>query len=889
MKLFKKSISLLLTIIMLMSVFSIASVTSNAATAIKTQAEAVSWLKSQNNATYDFDGQWGTQCPEFVRAYVNWLLKGNAWTDAWGRPTLDGKDVWKNSLWAELGWKVYKNTADFLPQPGDIFSAGITNYGHTGVVISSTVSTATIADANGRNTVVEDGDPVYVHDITWGALNADHYYSPTYFIRPNFAGSGYTPEGVLDSVTSNSPGTITVRGWAFDRDNLNASLAIHVYVGGPAGTAGVEGHAITANTTRTDVNAKYPGVGNNHGFEATISVSKTGNQEVYVYALNTGAGSTNPVIGNKTVNIQKDSTAPTVKDITVSMISNSGYRVSCRFADNVGVTRVAFPTWTTNNGQDDLIWKDGTISGDTATFVVKKSDHNNEVGDYITHVYVYDKAGNNVNKSAGVITLTNTPQLVTEIGYNDNTYKVYNYDFTWSQAKEWCEKQGGHLATITSEAEWKIVLSALGKFNYTPCWLGAENTSGSYKWVTGEKFSYTAWKKDEPSGGTEHWLGSYGTGANFLNAKEWNDFNNESGTLGGFVCEFEKPEETEPTTLKPTSTVEPTETTHPTESVENTEPTETTVSIPTTESTNNTTGTEPSETNTDSTDKVQTNRYYFANTNNWEEVYCYYWSDEDVASCKWPGNKAKYLTTNCDIDYYYYDVPIDCTYIIWDNGAYNQTVDIPVDGSDNIFVPTEIERTSGFFSIYNIAKSECNSLAEMVTFVAEATADNAEKETTPKDNEEETTPKTEIHFTHGTERIYLKGKFKIKATVVNGKGETTYTSSNTKVATVGSDGVIKGKDVGTVLITVANNGVKECFVLKVKKPSLNVTEKTLKVKKSYKLKITGQVGKATFKSTNTKVATVNSKGKIVAKKKGTAVIKVMTNGITLKCKIKVKK
>ena len=52
--------------------------------------------------------------------------------------------------------------------------------------------------------------------------------------------------------------------------------------------------------------------------------------------------------------------------------------------------------------------------------------------------------------------------------------------------------------------------------------------------------------------------------------------------------------------------------------------------------------------------------------------------------------------------------------------------------------------------------------------------------------------------------------------------------------------------------------------------------------------ITGKVGKATFKSSNKKIAIVSSGGKIKAKKKGTCTITVKTNGRTLKCKVKVK-
>jgi uncharacterized protein YjdB len=125
--------------------------------------------------------------------------------------------------------------------------------------------------------------------------------------------------------------------------------------------------------------------------------------------------------------------------------------------------------------------------------------------------------------------------------------------------------------------------------------------------------------------------------------------------------------------------------------------------------------------------------------------------------------------------------------------------------------------------------------------------------------------------------------------VKNGQGKTTFKSSNTKVAKVNAKGVVTALKKGTAKITVTNNGVKKTFKVTVKNPKLNATKKTLKVKKNFTLKITGKIGKATFTSSNKKVATVNSKGKITAKKKGTATVTVKTNGIKLKCKITVKK
>ncbi|MEO2626594.1 Ig-like domain-containing protein, partial [Blautia wexlerae] len=43
-----------------------------------------------------------------------------------------------------------------------------------------------------------------------------------------------------------------------------------------------------------------------------------------------------------------------------------------------------------------------------------------------------------------------------------------------------------------------------------------------------------------------------------------------------------------------------------------------------------------------------------------------------------------------------------------------------------------------------------------------------------------------------------------------------YKSSNSKIATVSSKGVVKGKKKGTAKITVTCNGVKKVFTVKVK-------------------------------------------------------------------------
>ena len=112
-----------------------------------------------------------------------------------------------------------------------------------------------------------------------------------------------------------------------------------------------------------------------------------------------------------------------------------------------------------------------------------------------------------------------------------------------------------------------------------------------------------------------------------------------------------------------------------------------------------------------------------------------------------------------------------------------------------------------------------------------------------------------------------------------------WTSSNTKVATVDSHGKVRGIKKGTVTITAtaADGSGKNaaCKVTVVKKIVTGVTIKckanTVKVKKTLTLTATvkptnADINGVTWKSSNTKVATVDSNGKVCGIKKGTVTI-----------------
>lgn len=113
-------------------------------------------------------------------------------------------------------------------------------------------------------------------------------------------------------------------------------------------------------------------------------------------------------------------------------------------------------------------------------------------------------------------------------------------------------------------------------------------------------------------------------------------------------------------------------------------------------------------------------------------------------------------------------------------------------------------------------------------------------------------------------------------------GAVKWFSSNKKVATVNKNGLVKAKKKGSTVIT-AKAGKKKykCKVtvktLKVKSIKLNEAKLVLKKDNKEKLKAIFSPANAsnkavTWKSSNKKVATVNSKGVVTAKKNGTAII-----------------
>lgn len=321
-------------------------------------------------------------------------------------------------------------------QKGDIvfyYCSGCGRYVHTGIVLDGTYTIE--GNYGGKVTQVKNSYTDSAgHTLASGTVTRR-------YLRPNYSNQAiaHDPIGYLDSY-SGGEGLINISGWARDDDAPNTGIEIHVYIGAPAGGAGAEGHSgIYANKYRSDVG--------NHGYSATIKTNKTGNQNIYVYAINVGGGN-NVLIATGSVKITPRE-APKISNVKITDLSSSGYTVSCNVSDNVGIASVKFATWTTQNGQDDLTWQTGSVSGGTARCRIDVKDHNNEINCvYITHVYVDDTAGNSTGVNVGEIYVDSIPPVISDVKVTnvntsgfDVSCKVYdNHKISKVKCPTWTRK-----------------------------------------------------------------------------------------------------------------------------------------------------------------------------------------------------------------------------------------------------------------------------------------------------------------------------------------------------------------------------------------------------------------------------------------------------------------
>lgn len=227
-------------------------------------------------------------------------------------------------------------------------------------------------------------------------------------------------------------GMLKIEGWVQDVNGIDR--VEYEILDTSQSTGGVKG--VCEHRKRDDVAAENPGYPTgNEGFYAYIPYKDL--RYAFYYPENMKIILTAYCNGGEihsvgTIEINRsfpEKNGPVISNIQITDISYKGYTIKATISDESGIDRVQFPTWTLKNDQDDLFedWgknekASGKIEGNTVTYRVNTSDHNNEYGTYKTHIYVYDKYGNYVsvpiNESKGEIEIPERNSYI--ISYDAN-------------------------------------------------------------------------------------------------------------------------------------------------------------------------------------------------------------------------------------------------------------------------------------------------------------------------------------------------------------------------------------------------------------------------------------------------------------------------------------
>jgi len=148
-----------------------------------------------------------------------------------------------------------------------------------------------------------------------------------------------------------------------------------------------------------------------------------------------------------------------------------------------------------------------------------------------------------------------------------------------------------------------------------------------------------------------------------------------------------------------------------------------------------------------------------------------------------------------------------------------------------------------------------------------------------------------MKLSRSTLNIVKNQTFKVSATITptdSVNKAVVWKSSNTKVATADSKGNIKGVGNGTAVIkatTADNSKVYKTITVKVSTKTVKVNRTSVSVTAGKTVALTATVSPSDstdktvkWKSSNTRIATVDSKGKITGKAKGTATISASVKG-----------
>ena len=337
------------------------------------QNDAVAWARAQINKGLDYDGVYGNQCVDLIKYYYAYFgvasyAKGNAnayitnalppgWTRVYGGYQAGDIGVWKVNY------------------------GGTGSYGHVGIITS--------ADSVGFNAVNQN-------------------YNNHSYCTENWFNLSVLACAIRPPYTSAPQPTASVSFADFSQNavwDTNAEMYIKIMNPNRAVVSTVgcylynsNGALLKSYSEQCGLSTSYVNYNCNINNDMKYTLQPGTTYKFVLYGVVNGKEYRDVMRSFTTT----ENVKPVISDASVVEVSETGYTVRCKASDNIGVDRVQFPTWTVANGQDD-IQKDwgsnraasGTLGADGYyTYRVNISDHNYELGEYITHIYAFDKAGN---------------------------------------------------------------------------------------------------------------------------------------------------------------------------------------------------------------------------------------------------------------------------------------------------------------------------------------------------------------------------------------------------------------------------------------------------------------------------------------------------------------
>lgn len=240
---------------------------------------------------------------------------------------------------------------DMNPAKGSVAWLDDGSYGHV----------AWVSNVIGNNVEIEEYNYGYTHNYHIRTVSKTAFSGYIHF--KDLAG-GSTPS---EPTKPNTGGTLPSSGtYHFtDRKGIKAEPKIS----SPDLAYYDNGYSVTYDKTLIADN-----------YEWISYVSYSGNRR-YI-AINKIATPTTPVVKG-TINIQNKNDQAGTFDVVITNVSS-----------NSGLKEVQVPTWSTQNGQDDIIWYRATKQNDgTYKVSVRASDHKNYQGEYNIHLYYVQNDG----------------------------------------------------------------------------------------------------------------------------------------------------------------------------------------------------------------------------------------------------------------------------------------------------------------------------------------------------------------------------------------------------------------------------------------------------------------------------------------------------------------